>query len=72
MYGNFLEDKAGSSLVLIRWNQITTAMAEAHRKQSLFADSKKRALKAAKEALNAVDGYIHCKGNSIAACYVSQ
>lgn len=66
MYGNFLEDKAGSSLVLIRWNQITTAMAEAHRKQSLFADSKKRALKAAKEALNAVDGYIHCKGNSIA------
>lgn len=66
MYSNFLEERTGSSLVLIRWNQITTAMAEAHRKQSLFADSKKRALRAAKEALNAVDGYIHCKGNNVA------
>ena len=64
MYGNsFLE--AGNSLVLIRWNQITAAMAEAHRKQSLFADSKKRALKAAKDALTAVENYIHCKGASV-------
>eukprot|EP00438_Fugacium_kawagutii_P013110 Skav213411 [mRNA] locus=scaffold797:759290:764843:- [translate_table: standard] len=66
LYGNSFLEKAGSSLLLLRWNQISAAMAEAHRKQSQFADSKKRALKAAKEALNAADSYIHCKGSTIA------
>eukprot|EP00438_Fugacium_kawagutii_P013105 Skav213406 [mRNA] locus=scaffold797:702658:711101:- [translate_table: standard] len=72
LYGNsFLEERGASSLLVIRWNQISAAMAEAHRKQSLFADSKKRALKAAKEALNAAEGYIHCKGSTVADLQMS-
>jgi hypothetical protein len=59
-----LEKSEQSSLVYIRWNQLHAALTEAHRKHSVFADSKKRALRVAKEALRAAEGYIHCQGQA--------
>ena len=59
---SLLEKSEQSSLVYIRWNQLHAALTEAHRKHSVFADSKKRALRVAKEALRAAEGYIHCQG----------
>lgn len=63
---SLLEKSEQSSLVYIRWNQLHAALTEAHRKHSVFADSKKRALRVAKEALRAAEGYIHCQGQDVA------
>eukprot|EP00438_Fugacium_kawagutii_P009471 Skav204844 [mRNA] locus=scaffold1883:39376:43985:- [translate_table: standard] len=65
--GQILEKGEQSSLTYIRWNQLHAALTEAHRKHSVFADSKKRALRVGQDALKAAEGYIHCQGQDRAS-----